>query len=68
MTQCTAHSKRTGERCKAQAITGRHLCRHHGGKSLEGIANPNYKDGRYSRVMPKRLMDTYKRAANDGDA
>jgi hypothetical protein len=39
----------------------------HGGHALSGPANPNYKDGRYSKVMPKRLMDTYLRAANDGD-
>lgn len=31
--QCEAKSKRTGERCKAQAITGKTVCRHHGGKT-----------------------------------
>lgn len=29
--QCKATSKRTGERCRAQAITGKNVCRHHGG-------------------------------------
>ena len=31
--QCEAKSKRTGQRCKAQAITGKTVCRHHGGKT-----------------------------------
>ena len=67
MVQCKATSKRTGERCKAKAITGRDLCYHHGGMSLVGPANPAYRDGRYSRFMPKRLLEQYERAANDGD-
>lgn len=35
--------------------------------SLVGPANPAYRDGRYSKYMPKRLLDQYERAANDGD-
>lgn len=31
--QCEAKSKRTGQRCRAQAITGKTVCRHHGGKT-----------------------------------
>lgn len=31
MSQCTAKSKRSGERCKAAAITGAATCRMHGG-------------------------------------
>jgi len=31
--QCEAKSKRTGKRCKAQAITDKTVCRHHGGKT-----------------------------------
>lgn len=65
--QCKATSKRTGERCKAKAMTGRDLCYHHGGMSLVGPANPAYRDGRYSRYMPKRLLEQYERAAGDGD-
>jgi hypothetical protein len=37
--QCTAHSKRTGERCKNPAVTGYNVCRHHG-------ANPKNRGGR----------------------
>lgn len=59
MTQCTATSKRTHERCKAQAVTGRTLCRHHGGKSLVGPALPQWKDGGRSKYLPKRLLDDY---------
>ena len=31
--QCTARTKRTGERCKGWAIAGGHVCRLHGGSA-----------------------------------
>jgi len=37
--QCTARSKRTGERCRNPAVTGYNVCRHHG-------ANPKNRGGR----------------------
>lgn len=46
--QCTAKSKRTGERCKAQAVTGSDKCYHHGG------ATP-VKHGLYSKYTKNRL-------------
>lgn len=67
MAQCTATSKRTGERCGAQAITGRTVCRHHGGKSLVGPASPQWKDGRRSKYLPKRLLDDYLASLNNPD-
>jgi hypothetical protein len=39
----------------------------HGGNQPSGIARYNYKDGRYSKYMPKRLLEQYERAAGDGD-
>jgi len=67
MTQCKATSKRTGERCKGNAVTGRELCRHHGGKSLVGPAHPGYKHGRYSKHLPGRLIERYAQAVSDPD-
>ena len=40
--QCSARSKRTKERCKAPAITGKAVCRAHGGKST----GPRTEEGR----------------------
>jgi hypothetical protein len=37
--RCTAHSKKTGERCQNPAVTGYTVCMHHG-------ANPNNRGGR----------------------
>ena len=37
--RCTAHNKRTGERCQSPAVTGYTVCYHHG-------ANPTNRGGR----------------------
>jgi hypothetical protein len=64
--KCRAKSKRTKQACGANAVTGRELCYHHGGRSLAGIAHPNYKDGRASRYMlPLRMRDDYQTALSD---
>lgn len=63
--QCTAKSKRTGERCKSKAVTGREVCRMHGGKSLAGIASPTFKTGRWSKHLPQGLLDAHNDIQND---
>ena len=63
--QCTATSKRTGERCKANAMKGKDVCRHHGGKSKVGAEVATYRDGRYSRYLPERLAARYEEASRD---
>lgn len=65
MTQCTATSKRSGERCKAHAITGRKVCRIHGGRSPVGPASPTYASGRYSKYLPERMLARYHEAESD---
>ena len=40
--QCSAQSKRTGQQCRAPAITGKIKCRFHGGKST----GPKTSEGR----------------------
>ena len=49
MSQCTAKSKRSQERCKKDAMVGRDVCYFHGGKSPRGRAAANFKTGRYSK-------------------
>jgi hypothetical protein len=63
--KCTAHKRLSGEPCKAFAIKGRSVCRIHGGTSLQGMAAPSFKDGRYSRYLPERMVDRYRHAARD---
>src|SRR5262245_50957479 len=63
--KCTAKSKRTGKRCRANAVTGREVCYHHGGRSPQGIALPQTKSGRYSKHLPSRLLATYEEAKRD---
>ena len=65
MSKCTATSKRTHERCGAQAMRGMSVCYHHGGRSLKGVASPRYKDGSRSKYMPVNMRKDYLRALND---
>lgn len=56
--QCTAKSKRTGERCKAPAVRGKDKCRMHGG------ATP-VKTGLYSKYTKTFLADRIEELKND---
>ena len=48
--QCRATSKRTGHRCRAPALTGKFVCRFHGGRAgfPNGTANGRYRTGRFT--------------------
>jgi hypothetical protein len=48
--RCTAKSKRSGERCKAPAVRGRHVCRMHGAfaGAPRGEAHGMYRHGRFT--------------------
>lgn len=67
MTQCTAKSKRSGQRCRGDAMVGKNVCYFHGGKSLSGPANPAYRTGRYSTVLPTRLLAKYEAGRTDSE-
>lgn len=67
MRQCKATSKRTGQPCKAQAMTGRDVCYHHGGATPRGRALPQTTTGRYSKDLPTRLAARYEEARTDPD-
>lgn len=51
MAQCTAKSKRSGERCRAPAMRGRTVCQTHGGKTPVGLASPHTKHGALSKYL-----------------
>lgn len=66
--QCTAKSKRSGQRCKNWSCKNRTVCRFHGGRSTgpktpegrKASAAANLKDGEYSLgVLKKRLLERY---------
>jgi hypothetical protein len=65
MPQCTAKSKRTGERCGRAASAGRTVCYYHGGRSPRGLAHPSTKTGRFSKDLPTRLLAHYQAALAD---
>lgn len=63
--QCTARSKRSGERCRKHAMRGRPVCLAHGGRTPRGAASPHFKTGRYSRSLPGHLVGAYEEARRD---
>ncbi|WP_353646973.1 hypothetical protein [Mesorhizobium sp. WSM2240] len=48
--RCSAKSKRSGKRCQAPAVRGKHICRMHGAFSgaPRGTAHGQYRHGRYT--------------------
>ena len=58
---CNAHNH-DGSMCGNPARKGKTKCRKHGGNSLSGQANPNYRSGRYSTSLPARLASRYEEA------
>lgn len=65
MDKCTAKSKQSGERCKRWPTVGGTVCKFHGGASLQGIASPQFKTGRYSKYLPTKLAESYHIAIED---
>jgi hypothetical protein len=69
--QCTAHSKQTGERCQRIAQRGFNVCYYHGAHRQPhcnlGVTHPNWKHGRYSKVLRGRDSIGRKMVASLGD-
>ena len=56
-TLCGAKT-RSGGKCKQPAMPNG-KCRLHGGKSLSGVAHPNYQGKGFSKYIPIGLIDTF---------
>lgn len=54
--RCTAHSSRTGERCKNVAIKGGKVCRYHGGNAPHVIANARARLQNAADLMARELL------------
>jgi hypothetical protein len=63
--KCKAYSRRNQGPCRSYAMRGQQVCRMHGGKSLRGPGHPNFQTGRYSMVLPSRLLARYRDAEED---
>src|ERR1051325_11072967 len=57
--QCSAKSKRSGNRCRRRAMKGKKVCMMHGGKSRAGALHPNFKHGLYSAYLPGRFAQLF---------
>ena len=60
-------AKRSGQQCKKFSVIGSASakCHIHGGKTPRGIANPNFKHGRFSKSIPSQLSAQYIASLND---
>lgn len=47
------------------AMKGKTVCYMHGGKSLAGLASPQFKHGRYSKYLPGDMLSRYQEALDD---
>lgn len=63
--KCNGKSKRTGDKCGANAMVGSEKCYHHGGKTPVGAAASQFKTGRYSKYLPARLAGRYEESSAD---
>lgn len=62
MTQCTARSKRSKERCRRWALHGKSVCHMHGGRSggpktekgKEGSRKAVLKNGKYTKEVQEK--------------
>jgi hypothetical protein len=62
------HKNRQGYPCALEPMKGRTRCKHGGGASLHGPANPAWKHGRQSQiaaVLPAALRDNYEALLGD---
>lgn len=70
--RCTAHSKRTGERCKSPAVAGWTVCRMHGagGGHKAGPTHPSWKHGMRSRqwIETRKYINDLAREMREIDA
>lgn len=65
LSTCNAKTRAGGRCIKAPMANGR--CYFHGGASLVGPANPAFKTGKYSEVLPEGWRTTYERLRRDPD-
>lgn len=54
-----------GRTCQRSPAPGRTRCKLHGGATPQGIASPHFRGGKYSGVLPQRLLSTYAKASAD---
>jgi hypothetical protein len=63
--RCTAKAKQRQEQCRLPVVPGMTVCRFHGGRTPRGPALPQFKTGKYSKLLPSRLLARYREAERD---
>jgi hypothetical protein len=63
--RCQAWNKREGRQCLRIVSRGKRVCSVHGGSSKSGMASSQWKNGKFSRYLPKRLREKFDFIATD---
>ncbi len=64
--KCRARKSDGVTPCRAWAVAGRSVCWAHGGASpAPGPSHPNFRHGRYSRVVPRGIRSLYEAGLRD---
>ncbi len=63
--RCPAWCPNKGRQCKHPPCVGREHCQTHGGTQPLGVANVNFKTGRYSQSLPSHLASRYEELLRD---
>ena len=67
MSERCGAKRRNGTPCQQFPLKGKRRCRLHGGKTPSGADLPQYKHGRYCRVLPSNILAKYEAANEDPD-
>jgi len=65
MSQPCGAKTRSGNPCKLPGTGAGGRCKFHGGATPGGALSANFKHGRYSKYIPKRLAERFQEAASD---
>jgi hypothetical protein len=65
MMRCRAKAKQRQEQCRLLAVPGMDVCRFHGGLTPRGPASATFKNGKYSKFLPSRMVARYREAERD---
>lgn len=63
--RCGAKKRGKDAVCMSTGLMANGKCRLHGGATPHGVASPNFKNGKFSKYMPRHLVEDYELQRSD---